>query len=439
MAIMLLALYFYDRSRREILYLSLACVSLTGLRLNELCAAAYLPYSITTCYVIMLICNVTFSFAQVAFVFALAGRRISTTFRFLMGAVALAYVPSVIDLLFAGQRPASFDALSVALFRPYGLAVHSALVCSAFVAFWPYRRIAPRLRPLAALCMVWAAADLVWFAVELTALHIPGVPNLFARWGLVLLDVRAVVTVGVLAALLMLLFREQRQMTEERAAMAVELQAAGEIQRMLAPRTLDTAPGLRIDVAFRPMREVGGDFYLCRVLADGRQRVLVGDVSGKGTGAAMAAVLLIGGAAARDSDPPGGLLAHLNRVLLESRVGGFATCLCADVTPDGTMQVANAGHLSPYIDGVEIALDNNLPLGVDALATYQELTLNVRPGAQITLLTDGVVESRDAAGQMFGFERTAAISTRSAEEMAQTAQSFGQEDDITVLTLVRVG
>jgi serine phosphatase RsbU (regulator of sigma subunit) len=56
-------------------------------------------------------------------------------------------------------------------------------------------------------------------------------------------------------------------------------------------------------------------------------------------------------------------------------------------------------------------------------------------GETFTFVSDGVVEARDPQGELFGFERTAAISTQAAEEIARTAQQFGQEDDITVLTV----
>jgi serine phosphatase RsbU (regulator of sigma subunit) len=55
----------------------------------------------------------------------------------------------------------------------------------------------------------------------------------------------------------------------------------------------------------------------------------------------------------------------------------------------------------------------------------------------LTLLTDGVVEARNNTGELFGFERTAAASTQPAESIAKTAQAFGQDDDITVLTISR--
>jgi serine phosphatase RsbU (regulator of sigma subunit) len=244
-------------------------------------------------------------------------------------------------------------------------------------------------------------------------------------------------TLAVIVALLALLFREQQQTAEDRAMLAGEMQAAREIQRMLAPGIVKTAPGAMIHVAFHPMRDVGGDFFLCPVLPDGRQRVLLGDVSGKGSAAAMTAALLLGGAQARDTDTPGNLLAHLNCVLRESRVGGFATCVCADLAPNGTLTVANAGHLAPYRGGEEVPVAASLPLGLSD-ATYEESLLELAPGETLTFLSDGVVESRDSDGELFGFERTRAISSRSAEEVAAEAQRFGQEDDITVLTLTRV-
>lgn len=61
--------------------------------------------------------------------------------------------------------------------------------------------------------------------------------------------------------------------------------------------------------------------------------------------------------------------------------------------------------------------------------------LKLPPNVHLTLLTDGIAEARNASGELFGFDRTAAISAQSAQEVARAAQQFGQEDDITVLTL----
>jgi len=77
-------------------------------------------------------------------------------------------------------------------------------------------------------------------------------------------------------------------------------------------------------------------------------------------------------------------------------------------------------------------------LGVAADADYAESTFSLAAGDTLTFLSDGVVEARNSTGELFGFERTRAISTRPAEQIARAAQAFGQEDDITVLTITHM-
>jgi serine phosphatase RsbU (regulator of sigma subunit) len=66
---------------------------------------------------------------------------------------------------------------------------------------------------------------------------------------------------------------------------------------------------------------------------------------------------------------------------------------------------------------------------------YNETALQLAPGETLTFLSDGVVEAQSPTGELFGFERTAAISIQTAEEIARAASTHGQQDDITVLTL----
>ena len=99
------------------------------------------------------------------------------------------------------------------------------------------------------------------------------------------------------------------------------------------------------------------------------------------------------------------------------------------------MTAANAGHILPYVDGREIPAETGLPLGLSADSIYPEMTIHLPLGSQLALVTDGIVEARNPHGELFGFDRTAALSNQPAEEIAAAAQSFGQEDDITVLTL----
>jgi serine phosphatase RsbU (regulator of sigma subunit) len=100
--------------------------------------------------------------------------------------------------------------------------------------------------------------------------------------------------------------------------------------------------------------------------------------------------------------------------------------------------MANAGHLPPYLDGIEVPTANGLPLGLIAEAEYAETTVELTGQGRLTLLTDGVVEARNARGELMGFERARELSLERAERIADAAQEFGQEDDITVLSLYPV-
>ncbi len=118
--------------------------------------------------------------------------------------------------------------------------------------------------------------------------------------------------------------------------------------------------------------------------------------------------------------------------------GGFTTCLVVRVEADGTATAANAGHLAPYLNGLEVSVANGLPLGWSASASYEETVFRIAAGDRLTLITDGVLEARRETGELFGFERAAEIAQNSPAEIAATAQHFGQEDDITVLGVARL-
>ena len=80
-------------------------------------------------------------------------------------------------------------------------------------------------------------------------------------------------------------------------------------------------------------------------------------------------------------------------------------------------------------------MDFGLPLGIVAGAEYTETTMQLEPGDTLTFISDGVVEAQAATGELFGFDRTRAISQESPDQIAAAAQQFGQQDDISVLTL----
>lgn len=145
---------------------------------------------------------------------------------------------------------------------------------------------------------------------------------------------------------------------------------------------------------------------------------------------------IIGALRGCDSRGPADVLKYLNRVLF-AQVSGFVTCCAALVASDGATSLANAGNPAPYCNGEEMAVEPGLPLGLLARASYAETHFQLHSNDRLTFVSDGVVEATSPTGELFGFERTKAIAGEPAEKIAQTAQQFGQEDDITVLTLTR--
>jgi serine phosphatase RsbU (regulator of sigma subunit) len=242
-----------------------------------------------------------------------------------------------------------------------------------------------------------------------------------------------------LLAIGLVMFFRFTKVSREQARAAAELEAAREIQQRLVPAQLPVLQGWKIEAAYLPANEVGGDFYQVLGEARGPAWVVVGDVSGKGLRAAMTGTLAIGAlrALAPEGNGPAELLSRLNDRLAESADGGFITCLCARLTPDGVLTLANAGHLPPYRNGVELELDTALPLGIVPRLTYTESQFQLEEGDVLTLLSDGVVEAQNRAGDLFGFERTREMVLGTAGSLAVAARDFGQTDDITVLSLLR--
>jgi hypothetical protein len=226
-----------------------------------------------------------------------------------------------------------------------------------------------------------------------------------------------------------------RRITLDHAQTTAELQAAREVQQQLVVPAVDV-PGFRIESAYAPAKHVGGDFFRVVPMEDGGVLIVVGDVSGKGLKAAMTVSAIMGALQDYSSSRPAEVLAHLNRVLY-GRVSGFVSCCAALIELDGSMILANAGNPAPYRNGEEIAVEPGLPLGLLAESAYAETRYKLAPGDRLTFVSDGVVEATNAQRELFGFERTRAISGQSAYTIAQAAAQFGQEDDITVLTLAR--
>jgi len=220
-------------------------------------------------------------------------------------------------------------------------------------------------------------------------------------------------------------------------ALEQEMRNARAVQQVLIPDEIASVPGFKIDTVYKSAGEVGGDFFQILPTTDNGVLVVIGDVSGKGMPAAMTVSLLVGtlSTLTQYTLSPGAILTGMNQRMLSRSRGGFTTCLVMRVDCDGSITAANAGHLPPYRNGEEIQIENGFPLGLVPDAAYIETRLQLEPQDTLTLISDGVLEARNLQGELFGFERTKSISREPAEKIARIAQAFGQEDDITVLTL----
>ncbi|UWZ85068.1 PP2C family protein-serine/threonine phosphatase [Occallatibacter riparius] len=233
--------------------------------------------------------------------------------------------------------------------------------------------------------------------------------------------------------------RRHARLRGEKAALDSEMAAAREIQRAMVPEELPPTPGYELECVYRPAAQVGGDFFQVIPLRSGSSLVIVGDVSGKGLSAAMIVSMVVGALNTITSftEDPAAILAELNRRVWGRAQGGFVTCLVVRLDAEGQLTVANAGHLPPYRNGVEIAMAGSLPLGVNATASYEQVHISLRRGENLFLLTDGVVEAQNEAAELLGFSRVEKLLRDgiTAADLAGAAQHHGQADDITVVSL----
>lgn len=269
------------------------------------------------------------------------------------------------------------------------------------------------------------------YQVELLALQVPVVYFLFG-FGIELDQIAAILSLLIVTVLML---RRYLHNQREREQWKLEIEQARQVQSLLLPNIVPATPGFAIESVYRPAQQVGGDFFHLRPAEDGSLLVVVGDVSGKGLKAAMTVSAIIGALRGCSSRAPAGILTYLNAVL-HGQVQGFATCCVCLIATDGGMAIANAGHIPPYRNGEEMTVGGGLPLGVISYVDYEQTTFHLAPGDRLTFVSDGVIEATNSHRELFGFDRTRRISNRAAVDIADAAQTFGQQDDITVVSVV---
>jgi serine phosphatase RsbU (regulator of sigma subunit) len=245
--------------------------------------------------------------------------------------------------------------------------------------------------------------------------------------------------IALAAVVFVLLLRRLLLSLERQRELSADVMQAQEIQRVLIPETLPQVSGFSFASEYRPAREVGGDFFqIMPHPTDGSVLIVAGDVTGKGLQAGMLGALIVG-AVRTEADHSAQPLAILESVnaQLEERGQAHATCVALRIARNGAATLANAGHLPPYLNGKELPVQGSLPLGMMADAEFSQLRFQLQPSDRLVLLSDGVVEAQNQQGKLFGFDRVRQLLATpvTAAEIAAAAQTFGQEDDISVLCI----
>jgi hypothetical protein len=273
------------------------------------------------------------------------------------------------------------------------------------------------------------------FASELIVLNLP------VKWspfGITIFvgQVSNLVSAGAISLLLLrrllLSVRRQRQM-------ALDVRQAQEVQRVMLPEARMVAPGLAIESEFRPADQVSGDFFqIIPHPSDGSLLIVVGDVNGKGLRAGMLVAMLVGAirSTAHFESDPAVMLRTLNQRLMGR---GVATSMAVKIDADGRAVLANAGHLPPYLNGEALAVEGSLPLGIIDGAECSVMRFQLNGGDRLVLMSDGVAEAKNPDGQLLGFERVHHMLRDAAPiaEVVRAAQGFGQQDDISVISITR--
>jgi len=220
---------------------------------------------------------------------------------------------------------------------------------------------------------------------------------------------RTITTLAAQVAIAIENARLYEEIARQERRLERDLQLARELQFRLLPQAMPKLQNLEVAARFSPARTIGGDLYDFVQYSLGRLGIVVGDVSGKGAPAAIYAALVSG--ILRSHAPmepaPAEMLSAVNFSLSERRIEAQYICMLYAVWDDErrVLQVSNSGLPRPiYVhDGtMEIIEATGLPLGLFDTAEYDEFTFRAKPGDMFVFFSDGILDARNRAGDMFG-------------------------------------
>ncbi|HKS43382.1 MAG TPA: GAF domain-containing SpoIIE family protein phosphatase, partial [Blastocatellia bacterium] len=270
-------------------------------------------------------------------------------------------------------------------------------------------------------------------------------------------DLKVLTTIASVASIKI----EHERLLEERLEkrrMEEELKVASEIQMRLQPVAPPQIEGWDMTGVSFPCREIGGDYYdFIRRKSDNRLIIAVGDVSGKGTGAALLMSSLHAAVRAQSQTrlAISGVMREINEYIFENSPSNkFLTLFYGELDPEtGTLVYSNGGHNTPMLvraTGEIISLDQGgLPIGMMKGVQYQEATVFFNPGDSLIIYSDGITESINDRDEEFGEERlievvkhnlsrsASGIRDRIDEALSRFVGTTAPVDDMTLMIIKR--
>jgi sigma-B regulation protein RsbU (phosphoserine phosphatase) len=265
---------------------------------------------------------------------------------------------------------------------------------------------------------------------------------------------RTVTTLAAQVAIALENARLYEEIARQEKRLERDLSLARELQFRLLPHSLPKLPNLEVAAKFAPARAIGGDLYDFVNYSLDQMGMVIGDVSGKGAPAAIYAALVSGILRSHAPIEPGPaeMLRAVNFSLGERRIEGQFVSLIYAVWDDRnrSLKIANSGLPRPlycHEGKIEVIEATGLPLGLFDDAEYDEFTFKAKPGDMFVFFSDGILDARNKAGDMFGRHRTEAIITGCADISADcvvkslfkavTEHAAGEEafDDETVVAI----
>lgn len=433
--VMAIALFCLDRQEKAYLWLALACLA-TLLGNSIVLAANFIPLIPQTMGVILadvILTPIRIGLWVLFWGYWFRIQRMRRLHQLVWSLVAILMVGTAMlrPPLYGQQIPIHYASSIIPVLLVTKL-VLGLLLCGVAYRGFVYQRLEGWIAGFAVLLVVISN-----YQHELRLIHVRTIFP-FLGFSISLGTISTILSLLVITVLLLRRFVLAQRMKEQ---WKIEIQQARHIQELLIPKKLPRVHGLQIQSEYRPVREVGGDFFqVLPANTPDSVLVIVGDVTGKGLQAGMLVALIVGAiqSAAQHSSDPAEILNEVNKQLCDHQQAS-ATCLIMRIDSDGKVLLANAGHLPPYLNGREMNMDGALPIGIVSGSDLSMASFELKQDDSLIVMSDGVIEAQNHKGTLFGFERTNALLLRHAtpKEIAEEAQMFGQEDDILILEVRR--